>query len=154
MHGGGWMWRPLVDVSDVAGAQIACLEAPADAVRGQIFNVVQDNYQVRELAMLVAGSVMLARGNVTLELAPEPPLVRNYRCSNDKLFQALGFRPKRSVLESVDEMVARFTQPGIDSLTHPRYYNIDWMLLLIEVHAGLHPFEYVFRRGEGQRLAV
>jgi len=105
-------------------------------------------------AMLVAGSVMLARGNVTLELAPEPPLVRNYRCSNDKLFQALGYRPKRSVLESVDEMVSRFTQPGVLSFTHPRYYNIDWMLLLIEVHAGLHPFEYVFRRGEGQRLAV
>jgi len=104
--------------------------------------------------MLVAGSVMLARGNVTLELAPEPPLVRNYRCSNDKLFQVLGYRPRRSVLESVDEMVARFTQPGVDSFTHPRYYNIDWMLLLIEVHAGLHPFEYVFRRGEGQRLAV
>ncbi len=151
LHGGGWMWRPLVDVTDAAAAQIACVEAPEEAVSGQIFNVVQDNYQIRELAMLVAGSVMLARGNVTLEKAPEPPMVRNYRCSNEKLFRSLGFRPKRTVLESVDDLVERFMQPGVDSFTHPRYYNIDWMLLLNEVHAGLHPFEYVLRRGETQQ---
>ncbi len=148
LHGGGWMWRPLVEVSDAAAAQIAVLEAPDEAVGGEIFNVVQDNYQVRELAMLVAGSVMLVRGNVALELAPEPPLVRNYRCANDKLYKAIGFRPKRTVLESVDEMVNIFTRPGVDSFYHPRFYNIDWMLLLNEVHAGLQPFDYVLRRGE------
>ena len=32
-------------------------EAPADKVRGEIFNVLHSNYQIRELAMLVAGSV-------------------------------------------------------------------------------------------------
>jgi len=57
LHGGGRMWRPLVDVQDAADAQIACLEAPAEAVRGEIFNVVQDNYQIRDLAMLVSGAV-------------------------------------------------------------------------------------------------
>jgi nucleoside-diphosphate-sugar epimerase len=152
LHGGGWMWRPLVDVTDAAGAQIASLEAPADAVRGQVFNVVQDNYQVRELAMLVAGSVSLVRENVKLEVAPEPPLVRNYRCSNQKLVEVLGYRPRRTVLESVDEMVTAFTQNGGFDFSHPRYYNIDWMLLLNEVHAGLQPFDYVLRRGEAQGL--
>ncbi len=152
LHGGGWMWRPLVDVTDAAGAQIACLEAPAGDVRGETFNVVQDNYQVREVAMLVAGSVGLIRGNVSLEIAPEPTLVRNYRCSNQKLQQVLGFRPKRTVLESVDHMLGILTKAGLKDLAHPRYYNIDWMLLLNEVHAGLHPFDYVLRRGERQRL--
>src|SRR3954471_20217289 len=29
LHGGGWMWRPLVDVRDVADAMIAAMEAAA-----------------------------------------------------------------------------------------------------------------------------
>jgi len=149
LHGGGLMYRPLVDVTDAAGAQIAALEAKADDVRGQIINVVQDNYQIRELAMLVAGSVGLVGGNVNLEVAPEPPLVRNYRCSNQKLVQLLGFRPRRTVLESVDNMVEVIGKSSPTNFAHPRYYNIDWMLLLSEVHAGLHPFDYVLRRGEG-----
>jgi nucleoside-diphosphate-sugar epimerase len=151
LHGGGWMWRPLVDVTDAAGAQIACLEAEADAVRGEIFNVVQDNYQVRELAMLVAGSVGLVRGSVTLEVAPEPPLVRNYRCANQKLAEIVGYRPRRTVLDSVDDMVQRLTANGRQDFSHPRYYNIDWLQLLSEVHADLRPFDYVLRRGEARQ---
>ncbi len=153
LHGGGWMWRPLVDVTDAAAAQIASLEAPASDVSGQIINVVQANYQVRELAMLVAGSVGLVKGHVDLDSAPEPPMVRNYRCSNQKLVQLLGFTPRRTVLESVDHMVGIFGREEKPDYTHPRYYNIDWMLLLNEVHAGLHPFDYVLRRGEARTLA-
>jgi nucleoside-diphosphate-sugar epimerase len=153
LHGGGWMWRPLVDVTDAAAAQIASLEAPAADVRGEIINVVQANYQVRELAMLVAGSVGLVQGHVQLETAPEPPLIRNYRCSNQKLVQLLGFTPRRTVLESVDHMVGEFTKIAKPDFAHPRYYNIDWMLLLNEVHAGLHPFDYVLRKDEARSLA-
>src|SRR5262249_712715 len=35
---GGEMWRPLVDVRDVARAYIACVAADATRVGGQIFN--------------------------------------------------------------------------------------------------------------------
>src|SRR5438045_69750 len=62
LHGGGWMWRPLVDFRDVATAMIAAYEAPAEKVRGEIFNVLHSNYQIRELAMIVAGSVQLLTG--------------------------------------------------------------------------------------------
>lgn len=148
LHGGGWMYRPLVDVQDAADVQIACLEAAEENVSGQIFNVVQDNYQIRELAMLVAGSVGLVRGHVELTMAPEPPLVRNYRCSNEKLFQVLGVRPTRTVLKSVDEMVDTFGKLDAAKLAHPRFYNLDWMVLLNEAHANLRPFDYVLRRGE------
>src|ERR1700757_4460059 len=80
LHGGGWMWRPLVDVSDCADAMIASYEAPAEKVRGQIFNVVHSNYQIRELAMIVAGSVQLTGRRVALEEVPSPALTRNYEC--------------------------------------------------------------------------
>src|SRR5207253_10897541 len=60
---------------------------------------------------------------------------RNYRCSNQKLVQLLGFRPRRTVLESIDNMVQRFSAEKAMNFSHPRYYNIDWMVLLGEVHA-------------------
>jgi hypothetical protein len=49
-------------------------------------------------------------------------------------------------------MVSVFTKQDRMDFGHPRYYNIDWMLLLNEVHAGLHPFDYVLRRGEARAL--
>ena len=72
LHGGGWMWRPLVDVRDVADAMIAAYEAPAEKVRGEIFNVLHSNYQIRELAMLVAGLGAAAGRSVELEEVPAP----------------------------------------------------------------------------------
>ncbi len=35
LHGGGWMWRPLVDICDCADAMIAAYEAPAEKVEGR-----------------------------------------------------------------------------------------------------------------------
>ncbi len=93
LHGGGWMWRPLVDVRDVSDAMIAALEAPAELARGEIFNVLHSNYQIRELAMLVAGSVQLLGRAVRLEEVPAPNLTRDYECSSAKLAQKLGFTP-------------------------------------------------------------
>jgi nucleoside-diphosphate-sugar epimerase len=140
LHGGGWMWRPLVDVRDVSDAMIAALEAPADLVRGEIFNVLHSNYQIRELAMLVAGSVQLLGRRVTLAEAPAPALVRNYECSNAKLSDRLGFIPSRSVLEAVWELLGRIDVDDSASLTDPRYYNIRWFELLHELHPRLERF--------------
>ena len=107
LHGGGWMWRPLVDVRDVADAMIAAYEAPAEKVRGEIFNVLHSNYQIRELAMIVAGSVQLDRARDRARGGPAPKLTRDYECSNAKLSVTLGFIPRCSVLEAVTDLLDR-----------------------------------------------
>ena len=109
LHGGGWMWRPLVDVRDVADAMIAAYEAPAEKVRGEIFNVLHSNYQIRELAMIVAGS-RAARDRPrrsSSRRSPAPKLTRDYECSNAKLSTTLGFIPRHSVLEAVTDLLDR-----------------------------------------------
>jgi nucleoside-diphosphate-sugar epimerase len=133
LHGGGWMWRPLVDVSDVAEAHLRCLEAPADAVGGQIFNVVHDNFQIRQLAMLVTGSLSLIGRHARLENAPVPKINRNYRCSNRKLHDRIGFTPSVTVLESIEKILSFLPVDDPTQLAHPRYYNIAWMTLLDEI---------------------
>jgi nucleoside-diphosphate-sugar epimerase len=144
LHGGGWQWRPLVDISDVARAHIACLNAPLDAVGGEIFNVMQENYQVRQLAMLVAGSLSLRGRSVTLEEAPLPQLVRDYRMSNLKLTQRLGFTPAVTVLESIDAMLQQLPLDDVAWLANPRWYNIAWMSVLEEVHATQREFVSIY----------
>jgi len=146
LHGGGWMWRPLVDVDDVARAQVMMLEAPLEKIRGQIFNVLEENYQIRQLAMLVAGSLALLPKpiHVRLEEAPLPNLVRNYRMSNAKLSRTLGFTPSRTVLESIADMLERLPLDDIEELSHPRHYNLRWMTLLEKVHAEQTRFGAIY----------
>jgi nucleoside-diphosphate-sugar epimerase len=143
LHGGGWMWRPLVDVRDCADAMIAAYEAPADAVRGEIFNVVHSNYQIRELAMIVAGSVQLTGHQVELEEVPSLQLTRDYECANAKLSTKLGFIPRRSVLEAVSDILSRLDPDDLVRLTDPRGYNIRWLELLHEIKPLVQSFASV-----------
>ena len=143
LHGGGWMWRPLVDICDCADAMIACYEAPAEKVRGEIFNVVHSNYQIRELAMIVAGSVQLAGRAVTLEEVPALTLTRNYECANAKLSTTLGFIPRRSVLEAVTDILRHLDPEDRAFLTDPRGYNIRWLELLHSIKPTVDSFASV-----------
>ena len=143
MHGGGWMWRPLVDVSDVARAHIAALEAPEERVSGEVFNILNDNYQIRQLAMLVAGSAQLFGHPVALEEAPLPAFVRDYRCSARKAEDRLGFTADVTPLQSIADMLGRIRSDGFSDFTHPRFYNIAWMTLLADVQPYLAPFPAV-----------
>jgi nucleoside-diphosphate-sugar epimerase len=144
LHGGGWMWRPLVDVTDVAAAHVACLEASPEKVGGEIFNVFHDNYQIRELAMLVAGSAIMRKYTVELKDAPLPEITRDYKCTNTKIRDRIGFRPQVSVLESIETMLQAVETQGPIDFTHPRYYNIAWMTLLEEAQRNLAGFPSVY----------
>jgi nucleoside-diphosphate-sugar epimerase len=144
LHGGGWQWRPLVDVRDVARAHIEALVAPRELVHAQIFNVLQENYQIRQLAMLVAGSLLLMGRRVELEDAPLPPLVRDYRMSNFKMTQTLGFTPQITVLESIDDMLKRLPIDRYAEFAHPRHYNIAWMTLLESTHDSQREFASIY----------
>lgn len=144
LHGGGWQWRPLVDVTDVARAHLRCYEAPRDRIHAEIFNLMQENYQIRELAMLVAGSLSLRGKRVELEEAPLPNLVRDYRMSNTKMTARLNFTPAVTVLESIAEMLRKLPLEDPGWLLHPRRYNIAWMSVLEEVHAGQRSFASIY----------
>src|SRR3546814_18256222 len=56
MTSDGSPWRPLVHIRDISAAVVGVLEAPREAVAGEIFNVGDDpqNYRVQEIAQLVA----------------------------------------------------------------------------------------------------
>lgn len=134
LHYGGEMWRPLVDVRDVARAYIACLEAPEEKVKGEIFNVSFHNIRISELALRVRAA--LREVGREAEIVPDYGYhgVRSYRVSAAKIERVLDFSPKVTIEESVKNMVKQIHQYGYTDYDNPRYYNIRWMKLLEEAH--------------------
>jgi nucleoside-diphosphate-sugar epimerase len=143
VHCGGEMWRPLVDVSDVARCYLACLEAPLPEIGGQIFNLSHKNYRILELAHWVKRAL---QGIVDVEIDVEygHRTARDYRVTNDKITKAIGFRTQRGVEESARE-IAQKIQSGINADFHnPKYYNIKWLELLVEMDAHLRRLGSIF----------
>jgi nucleoside-diphosphate-sugar epimerase len=134
LHYGGEMWRPLVDVRDVARAYIAGLEAPEDKVKGEIFNVSFHNVRISELSLRVRAA--LHETGCDAEIVPDYSYhgVRSYRVSAAKIQRVLDFKPKVTIEESVKDMVKQIQQYGYTDYDNPRYYNIRWMRLLEEAH--------------------
>jgi nucleoside-diphosphate-sugar epimerase len=144
LHDGGQMWRPLVDVVDVATAHIVAMDAPADRVAGRVFNVVQENYQVKDLARYVACAVEQIVGPIDLVNVPATGRKRDYRTSNRRLTEATGWMPERTVRDSIDSILANVGEVDGQELLHPRYYNLRWMQLLTEVHEWQKQYSRVF----------
>src|SRR5688572_1721253 len=144
LHGGGRMWRPLVGIDDLAEAHMACIEAPGELVAGETFNVVGANYQVRELAEVVANTLVRLGKPVALEDGPLPGIVRSYRCDGDKIRRRLGIELSTTPATAVNELVEQFGRAPIEDLGHPRYYNIEWMKLLEQARPAFQAMQNIF----------
>ena len=132
LHYGGEMWRPLVEIRDVAKAYIAALQADQEKVSGQIFNVVYKNVRIAELGLQV--QKVLRERNVAIEIFPDYTYrgVRNYRVSGKKMQSLLSIQPTISVEESVRHMLDNIQKYNYTDFDNPRYYNIKWMQFLEE----------------------
>ncbi|HYM15499.1 MAG TPA: SDR family oxidoreductase [Dehalococcoidia bacterium] len=144
LHDGGLMWRPLVDVQDVATAHVVAMDAPAEKVAGRIFNVVQDNYQVRDLARVVARAVEPIVGPIEITSVPATGRKRDYRCTNERLTAATGWTPARTPCDSIESILPHVKLIDRQEMLHPRYYNLRWMQLLTEVHESQKSYSRVF----------
>jgi nucleoside-diphosphate-sugar epimerase len=130
---GGDQWRPLVHVADAAEAFVLALEAPADVVGGEVFNVGSNdqNFRIKELAQRISRVF-----DVPVETrAPSADDLRNYRVAFDKATHHLGFATRRSVEDACREIQAVLVRhPEIDHrderyLNHRFPYAIDPAIL-------------------------
>lgn len=122
---GGDQMRPNIHIKDMIDAYLLLIQAPIEAVSGQVFNVGYENRTVRELAGIVRSVV----GEETVELITVPSDdMRSYHISSEKIAQDVGFRPKHTIEEAVLDLTDAF-QSGLlpDSLTDSRYFNVKRM---------------------------
>lgn len=143
VHCGGEMWRPLVDVADVAKCYLACIQADLKDVGGQIFNLSHKNYRILELAHWVK-KALEGITDVSIDVEYGNQTARDYRVSTKKLERVLGFRPGVSVEHSARDM-ARKIRSGLHAdFQNPRYYNIRWLELMVEVEQHLKRVGSIF----------
>ena len=143
VHCGGEMWRPLVDVTDLARVYIACVEAPDDRVHGKIFNVVGKNYRILELAHWVREALKGVK-KVEIEVDYTTYKTRSYRVSGERIQSVLGVKPLVGVKEAVEHMIRQIDEYHQMDLYNPRYYNIEWMTLLSDMEQTLRRIGGVF----------
>lgn len=103
MTSDGTPWRPLVHLLDICHAVRCAVEAPAEAIHNQIFNVGQnsDNYRVKEIAEIV-GQVFTGCEVTFGSLDGDS---RSYRVAFDKIHERLpGFECKWSALSGAQQL--------------------------------------------------
>ena len=122
----GTPWRPIVHIEDISRAFIAALEAPADQVFNEAFNVGQTahNYRIRDLAEIVAGVVP----NCSVEFADDAsPDKRSYRVSFEKIRRRLpAFKPQWDARLGAEQLYKAYRSSDLtlDEFEGPRYQRI------------------------------
>jgi nucleoside-diphosphate-sugar epimerase len=137
LHNGGEMWRPLLSVQDAAAAYQLMLEAPADKVGGEIFNVTNGNFRISELALRVQNK--LGEMGIRCEIQPDYNYrnLRSCQASGKKVAERLGLVPRVTVEETVVDLVGKIRDGCFHDVSDPAYHNIRWLDLLEETRTKL-----------------
>jgi len=100
---GEQFWRPYIHVRDAARAIVTVLDAQAEGVSGNVFNVgnTQENYRKQDLVELLLERLPETRVERVLQ-ADDP---RDYRVSFDKITSQLGYETSRTVPDGLDEVL-------------------------------------------------
>lgn len=130
VDGGGKQWRPFVHVRDVSEALLRSLEAPVEAVRGQIINVGSNDNNLRILTL--GYRVRDAVPGTHVEISGSDPDLRDYNVNFDKIERVLGWKPSRSIDEGIAEVLVALREGQIDP-DDRRFYTLKQYVFLAEV---------------------
>jgi nucleoside-diphosphate-sugar epimerase len=100
----------------------AVLEAPAEAVAGEVFNVGDsgENYRKLDLVELIGRET--DRGEVVFVQRIEDP--RDYKVAFGKIAERLGYRVTRTVPDGIREIIAALEEERFEDAFDGRYRNI------------------------------
>lgn len=121
--GGGSQWRPFCSVGDIIRAFILALEAPAEKVSGQIFNVGTDclNLTIQQVANVVHEEFPSAK----MHLIPDDPDARSYNLSFKKIKDVLGFECHDSIQSAVIDIKNALINGKVDP-NDPTCVTLAW----------------------------
>lgn len=129
----GTPWRPIVHIEDISRAFMAALEAPAESVFNEAFNVGQTahNYRIRDLAEIVASVVPNSRVEFADDAGPD---ARSYRVSFEKIRRKLpGFQPVWDAQMGAEQLYKVYRSSGLtlEEFEGPRYQRIGHIRKLL-----------------------
>jgi nucleoside-diphosphate-sugar epimerase len=136
----GTPWRPIVHIRDIIGAALAVLNASADIVCNQTFNVgnTEENYRIRELADIVAETVPGCRIEYAADGGPDK---RCYRVTCNKIERVLGFKAQWTARKGAQELHDSYCRAGLTDQQRSSYLRIATIQGLLKkgkLDASLH----------------
>ncbi len=124
---GGSQLRPNLHVQDYCDAVQLLMEAPAEKIADQIFNVGFQNMSIMDIAKLVKKVVeqeFPEKQGIEIVTTPSDD-IRSYHINSDKIKKILGFTPKYTIEDAVRGLCDAFKKGLIpDSFADDRYYNV------------------------------
>jgi len=120
----GQQWRPFIHVKDLSKAMLLLLQAPLDAVSGQVFNVGDNrlNCTLSTLAKVIRDVFPDTRVE-WVENADR----RNYRVDFSKIEKLVGFRSSYSLEDGVRQIKAALESSQIPSYRNIRFNNLTFL---------------------------
>jgi nucleoside-diphosphate-sugar epimerase len=124
---GGAQKRPNIHVDDVTELYVKMLEYPAALVAGETFNVGYENFTVSQLAEFVKKVVeeeYPEKAPIQITTTPSNDN-RSYHVSSRKIYERLGWKPKRSIEDAVRGLCAAFKDGRFkDTMTDESFVNV------------------------------
>lgn len=122
---GGDQWRPFLHVDDAALAVLKTLEAPAEVVRHQIFNVGSNaqNFTLMQVGEKIKKFVPAA-SLVDMGLDGDR---RNYRVDFSKIAGRLHFAPKWQLEGGIAQVLEAIASGRVQDYRESRYSNVKFL---------------------------
>ena len=139
----GPMYRPIVDVLDVARAykQALLFEAPAGTTT--IFNIASENLSVTEIAASVLAAVssgLNLTSRLVMEVIPKDQHTRSYRMNTNTAKCVLGWEPRLNLASSLELLVESTVTLSPSAFYDPRTRNIEWMKAILNIEETARDF--------------
>jgi len=123
---GGQQKRPNLHMKDMVDLYVTLIEAPAEKIDGEVFNVAYQNHTVLEIAEIVR---QVVGPHVSIRITGTEDY-RSYHVSSRKIRRVLGYQPKYTIEDAVRDLLQAFASGRIPNPDEPRYYNVKWMKLM------------------------
>ena len=124
---GGSQLRPNLHVQDYCDAVELFLTAPDEKIANQIFNVGYQNLSIMDIAKMVQKIVLEEypeRKALDIVTTPTDD-IRSYHINSDKIFKALGYKPKHTIEYAVRELCQAFRRGDLpNSFDNDAYFNV------------------------------
>ena len=121
---GGEQMRPNIHIQDMTDLYCILLQLPIHKIAGKTFNAGYQNYRVSEIADIVR---KVLGNHIEIVTTPSDDL-RSYHVSAAKIRKEIGFLPKHSLEEAVNELKEAFHMGLIpDPMENTSYYNVRRM---------------------------
>lgn len=130
----GTPWRPMLNIEDACLAYMLALENDSQKLNGQIINILNNNFQVKKLALIVQKAIAKElKRDTEISFEQDDKKDRSYRVEGEKAKELLGFHPSENIDNEVSEMITKIISNKKTDFSNPIYYNIEWMKPFLDI---------------------